>query len=896
MTDIVSLPEGFVGSLDGVESLVLRGWLLNVFAPGSPIPLQVRSGDAVVYRGATGHRRPDLEQMDASHRVAGLAIDLQQLDLPQLTGPALEIWVEDDSGSPLFKAFDWALPPAFLQKGDFSAGHASEARKFLPRTVFAEDVRYMLDTLVLRNPSSEATARHYEHYPAPLWPAAASDLYADLSARSPVTGERLIDNLKKVPPKDITGFFDAVVTTAPQFGFDNPYYNQTYPDVAQTVNPVLHFLLYGRQEMRRSRYLPLRRQGFDASFFPSYFTSLFKGGSSSSHVAAEHVLQVMRKSLEEPAFYGNDEIEAEDKFFAFLAPFQPDALEVEHGMFEAATAYITQTYLSRSDADYASLPPAIADRFNALPQRSEREMHRSSPQDDGVSILTCYYKHRDYFSQAALSVAATIAVTKRVIPWMKVEWLVVNDDPTASNDELLALVPVEIRAVTRIIANDVNSGIVVSQNRAVQESRYDWLVLLDCDDMLFPACLMVLDHYCKLAPARYYSSRCIDIGENNEVLRFRQRTRRQMDEISSGLHAGHLKMIHKSVFVDLGEFPEYVEGCQDYWLALEVCKRERIVYLPEHLYYYRWHTQTQSASNATSQAATTRRVKKLVLDGTPSYNFTTISRGLPRPAAAPVHGVIIRTVGDRILELKEAILSCSALCNVQVTAVVVVHAGDDTVQFVRDQLANIACNNYTILPAHDGVSKRGYPLNTGIAYLLDIGADVISILDDDDILLPPMFIAAQMVTDLARHDPDTAYVAVGRTLLKDGPDLIVQHCARPVETIFSYNFITTNSVVISRRAAENTRKEFETIFPSDMHYLEDWVGFMRLIASGARIVYVDDFVGQYTGGSDGNADFKILPLEHQTCVSKAQFQAGQLKQRWLKRGVKQGTPFEFSGQ
>jgi glycosyltransferase involved in cell wall biosynthesis len=896
MSKTVALPEGYIGHIDDLDSRYLRGWLINLNSASSPIPLQLRSAGTVVFRGATGNRRPDLEAINYLYRAGGIVIDVEEIDFSQVSENSFELWVEDNTQLPEFKAFAFTLSDTFVEAQKAKSHYRIDERKFSARTIFKEDPQLIFEAFI--NPDTvEGPAAHYKHHLAPRWPLAVSDLYFDLAGRSPRTGERLIDLLEQSTTVETGDLFDIVAATKSNVGFDNGYYLEAYPDVAAGLNPVLHFLLFGRNEGRIHKYASLKQHPLETSFFSSFFESLYttKKPTKTYPRAIEHVFQTIRKGLHGSSFWGNEEIETNQKFFSFLRDFQIGSTELEEDIYAAATDYISSNFLTKSDTDYAPISESIAHSFNHSAVQLPVPPEVASPEASGVTIITSYYRHLDYFSQAASSVAATIASTKRIIPWMKIEWLIVNDDPAVTADALLERVPREARDHVRIIDNEKNSGIVYSNNKALSEAKFDWIVFLDCDDMLFPACLLILDYYFKAAPARYYSSRCIDIGPSNELLRYRQRHFRQTDEISSGLQAGHLKMVHKSIFSDVGEFPIYSEGCQDLWLALEVCKRERIVYLSEYLYYYRWHLATQSSSGAQSQEATTRRVKKCALSSINARN--NLPSFLTRPGTEPkerLHGVVVRTTGDRIYELKEAIHSCTPLNDVRIEVVVVVHGGEDQVAFVRDSIADVHSRNYTILPAYDGVSKRGYPLNVGIDYLLKMGAESVSILDDDDIYLQPLFFAAQMVIDAARMDGQRSDIAIGQALLKDGSGVRLQHKLRASSTIFDSNFITTNSIVISRLAAERCIAEFGAIFPTDMHYLEDWVGFMRLIASGAHAIYLDSFVGQYTGGSDGNVDFKLLPVEHQKCVSKAQYEANRLRAIWASsQTMPSDTPLTF---
>jgi glycosyltransferase involved in cell wall biosynthesis len=170
-------------------------------------------------------------------------------------------------------------------------------------------------------------------------------------------------------------------------------------------------------------------------------------------------------------------------------------------------------------------------------------------------------------------------------------------------------VPARLQSCTRILPNSTEKGICAALNRAVAAACHPWLIHLDCDDRISGDTLAVLLHYIGRHPGvRYISSRMLDIDADDRLLRVRMRGERPSELIDRGMAAGHLKAIRRDLFDAIGPYEAIYTGCQDYEFALRTSLVEPLLFIPEYLYAYRWHGQSQSVARAQRQVQTTRRI------------------------------------------------------------------------------------------------------------------------------------------------------------------------------------------------------------------------------------------------------------------------------------------------
>jgi GT2 family glycosyltransferase len=239
----------------------------------------------------------------------------------------------------------------------------------------------------------------------------------------------------------------------------------------------------------------------------------------------------------------------------------------------------------------ASVPETVAD----------------NPDEPSFSILTSFYGSLEYFRQTAHSVATVEANW----PNGRLEWVINNDDPATPNEALLNCVPASLRHYVQIIGGVVNLGITEGINFAIRSSTKQWLLFLDCDDIIAINTISILTHYIRtFKKCRYISSGLIDIDEHNTILRHRLHLRSPTKLFSAGMIAGHLKAVRRDLVDDIGLFDSSFDLAQDYEFALRVATVEPLLLIPDYLYYYRWHNNTQSVSKLGRQIAARDRARE----------------------------------------------------------------------------------------------------------------------------------------------------------------------------------------------------------------------------------------------------------------------------------------------
>lgn len=225
------------------------------------------------------------------------------------------------------------------------------------------------------------------------------------------------------------------------------------------------------------------------------------------------------------------------------------------------------------------------------------------------SILVCFHHHLHYVKSCFHSIEEAL----RCAPQSQVEILLINDDPSIDLSPFLTSLDPNIQKRLIYHAHDENRGICNSLNEAIAHAQGEWLLHLDCDDMLEPNVFLILEKIIRQHPeARFISSRAIDIDSDNDILFWRLRSERPYQLIKNNF-ASHLKVIKKELHNDLGLFKKNFEGCQDYEFALRTAIQEPLLFVPNYLYRYRWHRDSQTVSHNHRQRVTAMRIRQTYL-------------------------------------------------------------------------------------------------------------------------------------------------------------------------------------------------------------------------------------------------------------------------------------------
>lgn len=235
--------------------------------------------------------------------------------------------------------------------------------------------------------------------------------------------------------------------------------------------------------------------------------------------------------------------------------------------------------------------------------------HASTASDANTfTILVGFHSHLDYLSDCVESVVHAANKTPDVF----IELLLVNDDPSIHSLELEKVInQTPLRSL--ILSNKANLGICRSINEAMPHAKGEWILHLDCDDRLHPDAISTVQTAIRAhSGCRFISSRSMDIDDRGKIMAYRLRDQSPVDLIHNN-YASHLKAIRRDLHDEIGGFNPLFEGCQDFEFALRTALFERILFIPDYLYQYRWHGFSQTVGNCDHQNDVMIRVRQTYL-------------------------------------------------------------------------------------------------------------------------------------------------------------------------------------------------------------------------------------------------------------------------------------------
>ena len=607
------------------------------------------------------------------------------------------------------------------------------------------------------------------------------------------------------------------------------------------------------------------------------------GSSASSGASPAHLERLrpfaMRGQLTR-GWYGGRELRPEETTSGVPARSPRIIRYLAKRVYEKGTRHILARYLSGGETEedrdglarFALRYGPIDEIRTFLTSREPPDSAAKMADCGGFTIVTPFHRHIDLFEKAAESVSRLFREENTA--GSALEWIIVNDDPIVSNEELARRLPERLRPAARQILPDGNGGIVDALNTGVRHGRHRWTLFLDCDDEIESNAITVLKHYIERFPlCRYISSSMVDIDEQGNTLRFRGNEFPIDRLFDIGMMAGHLKAIRGDLFEDVGYLDPYFEPCQDYEFALRTAVQEPVLKIPEPLYRYRWHDRTQSVSRAALQKTVHHRIQRKYLRW-----FLGRQEGTERDAAAkirsrspqtpPLRGAaIVRTQNRRPELLLEAVDSVRIQSHL--TPVVVVHGSEDDLRAVEDQLSDR--DPADVLFASEDLNPGrclGYPANVALDYITGRADefDYLCFLDDDDVFYPCF--ASRMSDALAWSGADVVYGTSNQRIpwQAAGPG----HMPLPSSCLVAGNFITCNSYVLSTGFVRRSGARFD----EHLLYFDDWDFLLTLWGAGARFRFIAETVAEYRIYGDGQ-----LPVNKRRYpeVSNANF--SQVKDR-----------------
>lgn len=210
---------------------------------------------------------------------------------------------------------------------------------------------------------------------------------------------------------------------------------------------------------------------------------------------------------------------------------------------------------------------------------------------------------------------------------------------------------------------------------------------------------------------------------------------------------------------------------------------------------------------------------------------------------------IVRTQGRRLEMLTEALASIAVQAP-PVSALVVVHGGDQELALVQNAILG-AYPGLEVLHAPDTRRKRGYPINLALEHIYTAADkyDFLFFLDDDDIIYKDF---SEKVTEVFRkYQADLVYAASNKKSLSG--ELSLGYSPLPAACLLSENFVPINSYAV-RLAALRYDKPF---FNDSLEVLEDWNFLHRLLALQLRFVPLPEVLSEFRLTGDGNSPDKV---------------------------------------
>ena len=579
-------------------------------------------------------------------------------------------------------------------------------------------------------------------------------------------------------------------------------------------------------------------------------------------------------------WYGGRELLLEETYSA-ASPLPQAILKLAEDAYQIGTQRIEEQYLYDQTLHeerplYLRYMPF--DRYRCfLASRCPPDSIQEMSAGGGFTVITPFHSHLEFFEAAAVSVEQLLFSNEE--NQEAFEWLVVNDDPLISQEDLARRIPERLLPFVHHISPDGNGGIVDALNSGIRNGRYRWLLFLDCDDEIEPNTIAVLNHYIEHFPrCRYISSSMTDIDERGAIIRFRGNEHPVNGLLDIGMLAGHLKAIRRDLFEDIGYLDPRFEFCQDYEYALRTAINEPILKISEPLYRYRWHKKTQSVSRSSRQKVVHDRIQRQYLrylldlqEDTDSFrkeSRTWTMEHRPSFFRDSLHGaVVIRTQNKRPELLLEAVDSASAQAP-KLTPIVVVHGSNDDWQDVKNQLYGKSDIVFLLASEDVNPGKRlGYPANIAIDYVKEYPEKFhyITFLDDDDILYSCF--SSQIGESLQWSGADLVYAMSNKRWpqqpAEPGPSPL------PASCLVSENFIPCNSYGL----ATSFLRRCGIRFDEDMLYLDDWNFLLSLWSFGARFQFLPQTVSEFRIINDGNTISKRFPKLYAQSVARMQKKA-----------------------
>lgn len=360
--------------------------------------------------------------------------------------------------------------------------------------------------------------------------------------------------------------------------FDADWYLEQNPDVAASgVNPLEHYLLYGKKEHR----YPF----FDSEWYLSQYPDVEKSGMD----PREHFIKHGKEEGRFPAFDGNWYLKRYPDVAA--SKIDPISHYLQHGKAEGRLPGYSLFNLDRNDYHkWVNDFDTITDKVRAAMQMSSDKFENKPL----ISVVMPVYNPNPIWLVEAIE-----SVRNQIYP----NWeLCIADDlsPDKSIRPILERYVKEDKRI-KVVFRTKNGHISNATNSALEVAEGEWIALLDHDDLLSEHALFcVVDVINKKPDARMIYSDEDKINEQGVRSAPYFKCDWNLDLFYSHNMFSHLGVYHTELIRKVGGFRVGMEGSQDYDLALrciEHIKPVQIHHIPRVLYHWRVHAESTASSS-----------------------------------------------------------------------------------------------------------------------------------------------------------------------------------------------------------------------------------------------------------------------------------------------------------
>jgi glycosyltransferase involved in cell wall biosynthesis len=286
------------------------------------------------------------------------------------------------------------------------------------------------------------------------------------------------------------------------------------------------------------------------------------------------------------------------------ARYRDEIAKIHTWLSLAAPSESSSKFQVNSGREKEVEPELIVGRLSKLSEFAEPPL---------ISVVVPIYGHYEYLQGCLESLAEQGDVS--------IEIICVDDaSPDPRVTRLMNALKDRLPRL-KIFVQPSNCGISEAQNIAVSLACGEFVAFLDCDDVLMPNALAAVRRCLHVHPeVDYLFTDRFDVDEGGRQVRLAHyggyenlvfSTQENIrSDLLKGMVASHLKVIRRSVYLEVGGCDGQFSGVQDWDLALKIAEKHCLHYLAAPLYKHRVHSQSVTRSDMTAQFRKTNQVRR----------------------------------------------------------------------------------------------------------------------------------------------------------------------------------------------------------------------------------------------------------------------------------------------